>query len=73
MNGYELARRLRETAPSETLKLVAVTGYGEAENRAMSLEAGFDLHTVKPVELDSLRALLANSHVIGKTNGAPPA
>jgi signal transduction histidine kinase/ActR/RegA family two-component response regulator len=66
MNGYELARRLRETAPSETLKLVAVTGYGEAENRAMSLEAGFDLHAVKPVELESLRTLLANSHVIGK-------
>ncbi len=62
MDGYEVARRLRGTASSEVLKLVAVTGYGEAENRAMSLAAGFDLHTVKPVELESLRALLANSH-----------
>jgi DNA-binding response OmpR family regulator len=57
MNGYELAKRLRGTAKSP-LKLVAVTGYGEEANRAMSLEAGFDLHAVKPVELDSLRALL---------------
>jgi len=61
MNGYELARKLRESAPASQLKLVAVTGYGEEANRAMSLEAGFDLHTVKPMELDSIRSIL--SHV----------
>jgi signal transduction histidine kinase/ActR/RegA family two-component response regulator len=69
MDGYEVAKRLRETAGLEKLKLVAVTGYGEDANRAMSLAAGFDLHTVKPVELESLRTLLANSHVIGAVTG----
>jgi signal transduction histidine kinase/ActR/RegA family two-component response regulator len=62
MDGYEVARRLRGTAGSESLKLIAVTGYGEEANRAMSLEAGFDLHAVKPVELNSLRSLLAESN-----------
>ena len=65
MDGYEVAKRLRETAGSGELKLVAVTGYGEEANRAMSIEAGFDMHTVKPVELESLRKLLANSPSIG--------
>ena len=69
MNGYELARKLRESAPPSQLKLVAVTGYGEEANRAMSLEAGFDLHTVKPVELDSIRSLL--SHTNGQKPHAP--
>ena len=64
MDGYQLARKLREGAAEHTLKLVAVTGYGEEANRAMSLEAGFDLHTVKPVELNSLRSILGND-----TNG----
>jgi len=59
MNGYELAKKLREIAPPEQLKLVAVTGYGEEANRAMSLEAGFDLHAVKPVELDNIRSILS--------------
>ena len=65
MDGYEVARRLRGVAGLNPLKLVAVTGYGEEANRAMSMEAGFDLHTVKPVELDSLRSLFASGHVTG--------
>jgi CheY-like chemotaxis protein len=62
MDGYEVARRLRAKAGADPLRLVAVTGYGEDANRAMSLEAGFDLHTVKPVELEGLRSLLSESH-----------
>ncbi|HXL15855.1 MAG TPA: hypothetical protein VN972_07215, partial [Methylomirabilota bacterium] len=60
---------LRETAGTAELKLVAVTGYGEEDNRAMSLEAGFDMHAVKPVELENLRKLLANSPSIGNADG----
>jgi CheY-like chemotaxis protein len=60
MDGYEVARRLREMTGTKPLRLVAVTGYGEDANRAMSLEAGFDLHTVKPVELENLRSLLSD-------------
>ena len=59
MDGYELARRLRASNGTEPLRLVAVTGYGEDANRKMSLEAGFDLHTVKPVPMENLRALFA--------------
>ena len=71
MDGYELAKRLRDSSTSHPLTLVAVTGYGEEANRAMSLEAGFDLHTVKPVELDSLRSLLSQNRKSGtSTNGA---
>jgi len=62
MDGYELARRLREANGSDPLKLIAVTGYGEDANKAMSLEAGFDVHTVKPLPLENLRTLLARSH-----------
>ncbi len=69
MNGYEVAKRLRGSASPQELKLVAVTGYGEPANRAMSLEAGFDMHTVKPVELEGLRSLLANCHEISTPKG----
>ena len=67
MDGYELARRLREVVGSDPLKLVAVTGYGEDANRALSQEAGFDLHAVKPVDLGSLRALIGNGQ---RSNGS---
>ena len=65
MNGYELARRLRAANGSGPMKLIAVTGYGEESNRLMSLEAGFDLHTVKPVRLESLRSLLSEDSQTG--------
>jgi DNA-binding response OmpR family regulator len=58
LDGYELARRLRaQLGPA--LRLVAVTGYGQEEDRRRSLEAGFDAHLVKPADLDELHALLA--------------
>jgi CheY-like chemotaxis protein len=57
MDGYELARRLRDLLGSE-VKLVAVTGYGQERDRALSRAAGFDEHLVKPVDLEHLEALL---------------
>ncbi|MEQ1505918.1 MAG: ATP-binding protein, partial [Myxococcota bacterium] len=53
MDGYELAQRLR-ASPEPPARLVAVTGYGEARDRARSRAAGFDAHLVKPVSLDDL-------------------
>jgi len=70
MDGYEVARRLRKAAGTTPLKLVAVTGYGEEASREMSLKAGFDLHTVKPVQLDRLRSLLGSGHASVPTGGA---
>jgi len=72
MDGYEVARRLRDQQdPDEGLYLVAVTGYGHEEARRRSREAGFDLHLVKPVQPEAICALVAE---IGGTPppGTPP-
>lgn len=60
IDGYEVARRLRATCPEEnTPLLVAMTGFGQPEDRRRALAAGFDLHLVKPVQPGKLSALLA--------------
>ncbi|MGZ5261405.1 MAG: ATP-binding protein, partial [Burkholderiales bacterium] len=56
MDGYELARRLREQIAN--LQLVAISGYGQESDRKRALEAGFQGHLVKPVELEVLRRVL---------------
>jgi DNA-binding response OmpR family regulator len=53
MDGYELARLLREQFPE--LRLVAVTGFGRTSDRVLSRDAGFDEHLMKPVTLEMLR------------------
>jgi signal transduction histidine kinase len=59
IDGFEVARRLRADARGKDLWLVALTGYGSPEQRASALAAGFDIHLVKPVEVDKLKRLLA--------------
>jgi CheY-like chemotaxis protein len=59
MDGNELARRLRADPRTRAALLVAVTGYGQEQDRRAALEAGFDHHLVKPVDLDKLAAILA--------------
>jgi len=59
MDGFEVARQLRQLELSPRLLLVALTGYGQAEDVRRSREAGFDHHLVKPVDLEELRRLLA--------------
>src|SRR5262249_24122573 len=58
INGYEVARRLREMPEFRAVVLVAVTGYGQEEDRQRSLRTGFDHHLTKPVEPNALRTLL---------------
>ena len=61
MNGFEVARRLRELARIPAVRIVAVTGWGKPEDQLRSREAGFDMHLIKPVELSEIkRALLLN-------------
>jgi signal transduction histidine kinase/ActR/RegA family two-component response regulator len=60
MDGYEVARRIRERSDGTGPRLVAVTGYGQASDRQRSREAGFDAHLVKPVELERVRELVAD-------------
>jgi PAS domain S-box-containing protein len=59
-NGFEVARVLRALAGSPVRLLVAVTGYGQEQDRARAREAGFDLHLVKPVDPRRLHELLAS-------------
>ena len=61
MNGYELGRRLRDA--DRHLYLVAITGYGRDEDRKKAHASGFDMHLVKPANLDELRNLLANGEL----------
>ena len=58
MDGYELARRLRQASGEEVPLLVALTGFGSADDRRRATEAGFDEHLVKPVQLDQLARVL---------------
>ncbi|MDB5937044.1 MAG: hybrid sensor histidine kinase/response regulator [Massilia sp.] len=54
IDGYEVARRLRQDAATQNIKLIALTGYGLAEDQRRVLEAGFDMHLVKPVDINHL-------------------
>ncbi len=58
IDGYDLARRVRERRPDAAVRLVALTGYGQAEDRARALAAGFDEHLVKPVTAVDLQRVL---------------
>jgi PAS domain S-box-containing protein len=58
MDGYELARWLRANPRLRDVRLIAVTGYGQAADRARTASAGFDAHLVKPVALDTLLAVI---------------
>jgi CheY-like chemotaxis protein len=50
MDGYEVARRVRALPGGRQIRLIALTGYGQADDRQRALAAGFDDHLVKPVE-----------------------
>ncbi|MBI1918365.1 MAG: response regulator, partial [Planctomycetes bacterium] len=58
-DGHELARQLRERLGPNGMVLIALTGWGQEEDRRRSRAAGFDYHLVKPVEPEALHALLA--------------
>jgi PAS domain S-box-containing protein len=59
MDGYEVARRARRQPEGRDVTLIALTGWGQEEDRRQSKEAGIDYHLVKPVDLDALQTLLA--------------
>jgi PAS domain S-box-containing protein len=59
LNGYEVCRRIREEPWGKEMVLIALTGWGQDEDRRKSQEAGFDGHLVKPVNYPALMALLA--------------
>ena len=58
VDGYELAVRLRARDNGNSLRLIALSGYGQDGDKTRSVEAGFEEHLVKPVDLDRLIAVL---------------
>jgi CheY-like chemotaxis protein len=59
MDGYELARRLRACPALAGTRLIALTGYGTADDKVRARASGFDAHLVKPADLRALREILA--------------
>jgi CheY-like chemotaxis protein len=59
MSGYEVATRIRQRADAADIRLVALTGWAQEEDRRRTAEAGFHYHLVKPVDLDALFGVLA--------------
>lgn len=64
LNGYEACQRMRQNGLTDQL-IIAVTGYGQEDDRRLSGEAGFDYHLVKPVDINALEKLL-REHVMVK-------
>jgi CheY-like chemotaxis protein len=58
MNGYEVAKRIRAYKDLAGMRLVAVTGWGQEQDRQRSLEAGFNDHLIKPVSMEDLERVM---------------
>jgi CheY-like chemotaxis protein len=58
MDGLEVARRIRKHKDLDDVMLIALTGWGQAEDRKRTHEAGFDHHLVKPADISVLQSLL---------------
>jgi len=59
MDGYEVARRLRQMPVLAQTRLIAMTGYAREDDRRIASEAGFDAHLVKPVDLEEVLSAIA--------------
>jgi PAS domain S-box-containing protein len=69
MSGYEVARRARTMLTGKPTVLIALTGWGQEDDRRRTREAGFDHHLVKPVEIKTLKALLSEVEFENLANG----
>ena len=58
MDGYDVAREIRQSLPNGATKLIAVTGYGQPSDRELARQAGFDMHLLKPISPEVLQRLL---------------
>lgn len=69
MDGYEVAREIRATYGTHPVTVIAMTGYGSEDDRRKSREAGFDIHLVKPLDLDALSRTLQEEVAGGVSPG----
>jgi CheY-like chemotaxis protein len=70
IDGYEVARRVRKGPHGDRITIVALSGYGSEEHTERATAAGFDLHLVKPVEVEALTALFAQAPRAERASGA---
>lgn len=61
LDGYQVAAQIRQEAPLAHTLLVALTGWGDDDHRHAALDAGFDVHLVKPVAWKAIRELVARA------------
>jgi PAS domain S-box-containing protein len=59
LSGFQLAARIRERSWGSQVTIIAITGWGQAEDRRRSLEAGFNHHLTKPIDFEALRVILS--------------
>jgi DNA-binding response OmpR family regulator len=71
MTGLELARQIRAQSWGTSMRLIAVTGWGQESDRRKSAEAGFDEHSTKPVDPDQLLISIA-AHAAESQGAMPP-
>jgi PAS domain S-box-containing protein len=71
MDGYEVAKRLRREPSLNGVVLIALTGWGDEDNKRQSREAGFDFHLTKPVELSAIESILTPAARDGRKGGQP--
>jgi CheY-like chemotaxis protein len=72
MDGYKVITRLRETLQKPMPSMIALTGYGQPEDRARALAAGFDHHLTKPVDVEALLRLIATQGARAAAAATPP-
>jgi len=72
MNGYQVAKRIRQNPVLARTILIAMTGYGQTQDQRRSREAGFDAHLVKPVDFSSVERVLAEL-VAARASNSPAA
>jgi CheY-like chemotaxis protein len=70
MDGYEVCRTIREQPWGSHINIIAMTGWGQADDRKRSKEAGFSAHLVKPVDIAKLSSLMASMSPEDSTSGA---
>ena len=61
MSGHEVCRAIRQQPWGRGIFIVAVTGWGQADDRARTYAAGFNAHLVKPLDYDAVRTILASA------------
>ena len=64
LNGYQVARKIRAETWGRSLLLIALTGWGQEEDKRRATEAGFDHHLTKPIDQQTLEKFLASAGVV---------